>query len=418
MEEAKPAVVPQQPKGGDALRRDRRVLQDIGNRPITRSFHAQLIAKGQEKGVNNVNPVVLPVLDDKLALNRKRVPAKKVVPRKEIDKPKADAVVVISSDEGEEKKKPVNRCKPEEGRKEVKTLTSILTARSKAMALGVNIKPKEKIVEIDSADVNDELAVVEYIDDLYKFYKLTEDDSRVHDYMDSQPDINTKMRSILIDWLIDVHRKFELMPETFYLTVNIIDRYLSKKIISRRELQLIGISSMVIASKYEEIWAPQVNDFVCLSDYAYTSDQILRMEKEILGKLEWYLTVPTPYVFLSRYIKASVSPDEETKNMVFFLAELGILHYPTIILYSPSMISAAAVYAARYTLNKNPFWTETLKHHTGYSEDQLRDCAKLLVGLHSNAAESKLQAVYRKFSRPDYGAVALSVPAKSFQPSS
>ncbi|TQD82024.1 hypothetical protein C1H46_032423 [Malus baccata] len=413
MEEARArtAVVPPPPKGVDGLINNRRVLQDIGNRPITRSFRAQLIAKAQEKGVKNVNPVVLPVLEDKVALNQKCVRTQKVVPKKEIEKQTPEDLVIISSDE-EEKDKSV------EGRKEVKTLTSILTARSKAMAFGVNIKPKEKIVEIDSADVNDELAVVEYIDDLYKFYKLTEDDSRVHDYMDSQPDINTKMRSILIDWLIDVHRKFELMPETLYLTVNILDRYLSKKIVSRRALQLVGISSMVIASKYEEIWAPQVNDFVCLSDYAYSANQILRTEKAILGKLEWYLTVPTPYVFLSRYIKASVSPDVEMKNMVFFLAELGILHYPTIILYSPSMISAAAVYAARYTLNKIPVWTETLKHHTGHSEEQLRDCAKLLVGLHSNSAESKLQAVYRKFSRPEYGAVALFVPAKSFHSSS
>lgn len=87
---------------------------------------------------------------------------------------------------------------------------------------------------------------------------LVQEDVRIHDYMGLQTDINTKMRSILIDWLIDVHRKFELMPETLYLTVNIIDRYLSTRIVSRRELQLVGISSMVIASKYEEVWAPQV----------------------------------------------------------------------------------------------------------------------------------------------------------------
>ncbi|VVA33213.1 PREDICTED: G2/mitotic-specific [Prunus dulcis] len=444
MEDVRAVVLPQQPRGNDkvkneAQRRNRRVLGDIGNnleaahlvegkppvqisRPMTRSFHAQLLAKAQAKAEKNGNPV-LPVLEDRAAaLNRKRGPAKKaaVAPKKAIEKPISETLVVISSDEEEEKDKQVNRCKPIEGpsRKEVKTLTSILTARSKAMACGVDIKPKEKIVDFDSADVSDELAVVEYIDDLYQFYKLTEDDSRVHDYMESQPEINPKMRSILIDWLVEVHRKFELMPETFYLTVNIIDRYLSKKIVSRRELQLVGISSMVIASKYEEIWAPQVNDFVCLSDYAYTGDQILLMEKAILGKLEWYLTVPTPYVFLSRYIKASVSPGEEVKNMVFFLAELGIMHYPTTIRYSPSLIAAAAVYAARCTLNKAPFWTETLKHHTGFSEEQLRDCAKLLVGFHLKAAESNLQAVYRKFSKPEHGAVALFTPAKSFQSSS
>lgn len=76
--------------------------------------------------------------------------------------------------------------------------------------------------------------------------------------MDSQPEINEKMRSILIDWLIEVHQKFELNQETLYLTINIVDRYLAVTTTSRRELQLVGMSAMLIASKYEEIWAPEV----------------------------------------------------------------------------------------------------------------------------------------------------------------
>ncbi|KAK9266076.1 hypothetical protein L1049_003538 [Liquidambar formosana] len=73
--------------------------------------------------------------------------------------------------------------------------------------------------------------------------------------MDTQPEINEKMRAILVDWLIEVHNKFELMPETLYLTINIVDRFLSVKTVPRRELQLVGISAMLMASKYEEIWA-------------------------------------------------------------------------------------------------------------------------------------------------------------------
>lgn len=87
---------------------------------------------------------------------------------------------------------------------------------------------------------------------------MVQGESRVRNYMDSQPEINARMRSILIDWLTEVHSKFELMPETLYLTINIVDRYLSRTFVSRRELQLVGISSMLIACKYEEIWAPQV----------------------------------------------------------------------------------------------------------------------------------------------------------------
>lgn len=77
-------------------------------------------------------------------------------------------------------------------------------------------------------------------------------------YMQTQTEINEKMRSILVDWLVDVHVKFDLSPETLYLTINIIDRFLSLKTIPRRELQLLGVSALLIASKYEEIWPPQV----------------------------------------------------------------------------------------------------------------------------------------------------------------
>lgn len=150
---------------------------------------------------------------------------------------------------------------------------------------------------------------------------MVQNESRVFDYIDLQPEINERMRAILIDWLIEVHNKFELMPETLYLTVNIVDRYLATKTVTRKELQLVGISAMLMASKYEEIWAPEVNDFVCISDRAYTHQQVLVMEKKILGQLEWNLTVPTPYVFLVRFIKASVpnEPDVSLINNCCFL---------------------------------------------------------------------------------------------------
>lgn len=142
---------------------------------------------------------------------------------------------------------------------------------------------------------------------------VMQNESRPHNYIESQPELNEKMRAILIDWLVDVHQKFELSPEAFYLTINIIDRFLSVKTVPRRELQLVGISATLIASKYEEIWPPEVNDLVCISDRAYTHEQVLIMEKTILAKLEWTLTVPTHYVFLARFIKASI-PDKEVSE--------------------------------------------------------------------------------------------------------
>ncbi|XP_051120297.1 G2/mitotic-specific cyclin S13-7-like [Andrographis paniculata] len=419
---ASKAAVPENPQGGvkqknvQAEGRTRKVLRDIGNlvppqgggiegklqnpvsRPGPRLFGVQLLDNAQAAAEKN---------------NCKKLLAEKVnagVPMKsDAVKPTIDEVIVISSDESGSSKRDKNVRLKKPG----KSLTSTLTARSKA-ACGIANKPDDLTLDIDAADVNNELAAVEYVEDMHKYYKLAEKDGYVNDdYMHGQLEINAKMRAILVGWLIEVHRKFELMPESLYLTVNIVDRVLSIKTVPRRELQLVGIGAMLIACKYEEIWAPMVSDFIEISDNAYTSEQVLRMEKMILGKLEWYLTVPTPYVFLIRYIKASVPADKEMENMAFFYAELGLVDYSTVIKYSPSKLSAAAVYAARCTLNRTPLWTETLKHYTGYAEDELMECVKMLGSFHSEASEKdeKFKAVSRKYSKPERGAVSLLPPS-------
>lgn len=177
------------------------------------------------------------------------------------------------------------------------------------------------MVKIDQSETSNELAEVEYDEDIYKFYKLSETENGLKDYMNSQPDLHAKMRAIMIDWLVEVHRKFEMMPESLYLTINIVDRYLSVRTVPRRELQLVGISAMLMASKYEKIWPPEVKELITISDNVYSREQILAMEKTILGNLGWFLTVPTSYVFMMLYIKASVPSDSEVnyqKTTVFY----------------------------------------------------------------------------------------------------
>ncbi|VFQ72282.1 unnamed protein product [Cuscuta campestris] len=412
--------------------RNRRALEDIGNkvtirgvdggghnkvklpqvsRPLTRGFCAQLLANAQAVAADNKNRKPLAVVNLEPGALPAKVPRKPAAVHKKAAVPKPEDLIVISPDTEDVHNAKKDSRKASEASSKKTSYTSTLTARSKA-ACGLN-KPKVRIEDIDAGDEYNELAVVEYVEDIYRFYKEAENETRLHDYMGSQPEINEKMRSILIDWLIEVHHKFELTSETLYLTINIVDRYLALKTTSRRDLQLVGLGSMLIASKYEEIWAPEVNDFVCISDRAYTHEKVLQMEKLILGELEWYLTVPTPYVFLVRFIKASSSSEPEMENMVFFLAELGMMNYAASVIYCPSMIAASAVYAARCTLNKTPAWNETLKLHTGFSEAQLVDCARLLVGYHSEAANHKLRVIFRKYSHAQKGSVAALPPAKS-----
>lgn len=97
------------------------------------------------------------------------------------------------------------------------------------------------IDEIDKLDLDAPKYAAEYVGDIYKFYREIEPKSVASpNYMDNQTDINYKMRALLIDWLNQVHNKFELVPATLYLTVSLLDRFLEKKVVSRRKLQLVG----------------------------------------------------------------------------------------------------------------------------------------------------------------------------------
>uniref|UniRef100_A0ACD5UV67 Uncharacterized protein n=1 Tax=Avena sativa TaxID=4498 RepID=A0ACD5UV67_AVESA len=327
------------------------------HRPMTRSFRAQLLKEAQANGAVTKNAPI--------------AAAPKPVARKPGPRPEQAAAINAN------RKRVVN------------TLTSLLSHRSKE-ASGLNRRPEEVVEDIDKLDGDNELAVVDFIDDIYTYYRSAQHQSRPIDYMGRQPEIKPKMRTMLVDWLVEVAHKFNLMPESLYLTIYILDRFLSMQVVPRKELQLVGVTAMFIACKYEEIWAPKVHDFVKITEY--TQQQILGMEKTILDRMSWNLTVPTPYVFLVRFAKAAGS-DKELEHMVFFFAEMALMEYGLVSL-CPSLVAASAVYAARCTLNKSPIWTETLKYHTGFNEQQLMEHAKVLLASHAAAPQSKLKAVY------------------------
>jgi hypothetical protein len=116
-----------------------------------------------------------------------------------------------------------------------------------------------------------------------------------------QKDINEKMRAILIDWLVDVHSKFKMNHQTLFLAVNLIDRYLEQIVVPRTQLQLVGISSLFIASKYEEIYPPDLKDFVKCCDNTYTAEQILEVESQIISILNFNLVFTSAYQFFELF---------------------------------------------------------------------------------------------------------------------
>ncbi|XP_018462509.1 cyclin-B2-4 [Raphanus sativus] len=271
---------------------------------------------------------------------------------------------------------------------------------------------EETVMDIDSSDKNNSLAVVEYINDLYDFYKNNECRSCVPpNYMEIQPDINERMRAILVDWLIEVHYKFELMEETLYLTINLIDRFLAVVThhVPRKKLQLVGVTALLLACKYEEVSVPVVDDLIVISDKAYTRREVLDMEKLMANTLQFNFCLPTPYVFMRRFLKAAQS-DKKVELLSFFIIELCLVEYE-MLQYVPSQLAASAIYTAQSTLKGFEEWSKTCEFYTGYTEEKLLDCSRKMVGLHHKAGTGKLTGVYRKYNTSKFGYAARTEPA-------
>lgn len=138
------------------------------------------------------------------------------------------------------------------------------------------------------------------------------------DYLQKvQTEIKDTSRAFLIEWVIDVHRKFRLTSECLYVCVFIVDQYLSKKKLLKNQLHLLGVATLLIGSKYEEIYPPSLGDFLQVSENKFNKQMVLKMEKEILMTLNFVVTAPSAFRFLQRYKNLSPSCDEE----VFFFAQ-------------------------------------------------------------------------------------------------
>ncbi|PKA60821.1 Cyclin-B2-2 [Apostasia shenzhenica] len=264
--------------------------------------------------------------------------------------------------------------------------------------------------EIDASDSKNPLAVVRYVEEIYCFYRKSEDLSCVPpNYMSNQFDINERMRAILIDWLIEVHYKFELMDETLFLTVNIIDRFLARQSVVRKKLQLVGVTAMLLACKYEEVMVPVVEDLILISDRAYTREEVLQMEILMVNTLQFNMSVPTPYVFMRRFLKAAQS-DRKLELLSSYIIELCMIEYE-MLKFRPSMLAAAAVYTAQCSLRGLKHWSRTNELCSRYSECQLLECSRMMVDYHQKAGKGKLTGVHRKYSTFKFGCAAKSEPA-------
>ncbi|XP_036913555.1 cyclin-A1 [Sturnira hondurensis] len=274
------------------------------------------------------------------------------------------------------------------------------------MLVDVALHPQSEVASDWGTDV---ISVTEYAEEIHRYLREAETRHRpkAH-YLRKQPDITDGMRRILVDWLVEVAEEYQLRAETLYLAVNFLDRFLSCMSVLRGKLQLVGTAAILLASKYEEIYPPEVDEFVYITDDTYTKRQLLRMEHLLLKVLAFDLTVPTTHQFLLQYLRRQ-GVCVRTENLAKYVAELSLLEADPFLKYLPSLIAAAAYCLANYTVNKH-FWPETLAAFTGYSLSEIGPCLSELHRACLDVPHRPQQAIREKYKASKYLHVSLLEP--------
>ena len=277
---------------------------------------------------------------------------------------------------------------------------------------------EEKVKYFDTSKITNVQIPKDYLNIIY-YNLLIEEKKGIspmpdHTYMGRQSEINEKMRSILVDWLIDVHFKFGFTDETLFMTVSIIDRYLSVEQITRTNFQLLGITALMIACKHEEIDLPKIDDFIYITDNAYKKNEVIKMEFDVLSKLNFAFLYPSPIKFFE-YLSFNFNFEKKQHMMGKYLMESFLLDVKNT-KYKPSIISCACAYIVmkffkmknyQETYNKKFFVLDETKEK--FSEHNIKECAKDICLLVDNINKTNYQACVKKYSKPEQENVAMII---------
>ncbi|KAG5459332.1 MAG: cyclin-like protein [Olpidium bornovanus] len=242
---------------------------------------------------------------------------------------------------------------------------------------------------------------LEVTDDSPKSLKLGSCATMMPDpaYMDNQSEIQWEMRGVLIDWLVQVHGRFQMQNETLFLCVNFIDRFLSAKVVSVQKFQLVGVTALLLAAKFEEISAPSIADLVYMVDNGYDAEEIKKAERYMVQLLNFELGFPGPMSFLRRVSKAD-DYCQSTRTLAKYLVELTIMDEKFIGI-TPSMIAAAGdMLARKFLKGSEGEWTPVHVHYSSYTAEQLEDVAALIIERAMD--RNSHQSIYDKYADARY----------------
>jgi cyclin A len=260
----------------------------------------------------------------------------------------------------------------------------------------------------DQLAMRDPQSIAEFAHEIYLSMIENEKDYLIdNDYLKKvQSEIKDTSRGFLVEWIIDVHRKFRLLPETLYVTVSIIDRFLSKQSLKKAQLHMLGVASLLIATKYEEIYPPDLKDLRSISENKFTKEDVLQMEFQILTTLQFDFLVPSSLRFLERYRKLSTTASED---QVFFFAqylcEISLLD-AFLLKHKQSEIAAAAFILSARAIKKVNAWNADMEKWTCYKEKDLKEAIDDVKQFACEVNPKFLSTLKYKFQKPEYLSVA------------
>jgi G2/mitotic-specific cyclin 3/4 len=242
-----------------------------------------------------------------------------------------------------------------------------------------------------------------YGDEIFEHYRRM--DKRLmapNNYMAAQPELCWEMRMAVVDWLIQLQQYLRMHSETLYLAVNVMDRFLSKKSIAAKRMQLVGISSLLVAAKYEETYCPKPAYMASLTKGICTEKDVLSAERYIVNILGYDMGWPGPLNFLRRLMMID-DYDLGVRVIAKYLLELSLMY--ECFIGVPSDMMAAAAYRLASAVGKRPHWTDEHVHVSGYTKTQLNPLCHQLIRIVLNP-EERYNAAYLKYSKPEYLQVA------------
>lgn len=244
------------------------------------------------------------------------------------------------------------------------------------------------------------LTADEYEDDVLDHMEVMEQETMPDiNSIEIQTEIQWFMRPYLLDFLLEAHHAFQLLPETLFLAVNLLDRYCSRRVVYKRHYQLVGCAALLIAAKYgdRKERVPTIRELKSMCCSLYDDDMFTQMEWHVLQTLNWMIGHPTVPSFLEMAVYTGPA-DPELENMSLYLSELAMYHKEFVPVL-PSVLARSSLALAKAILGRpqSDDWS------VGFD-------SKVVMDL-SNVLSQPSQALYRKYSSPHCSSVAPIVEA-------